>query len=169
MPQYSCRLCGSMFWKRRLYVPSEGELCPPSCCACVSVRCDSHLCLCAQARYFSSKEDSIDDDGMYTHTHARAHTHTHTQRVWKRACCIATHSAACVCVCMTLNPAVEEIALRFNQSHADGFVYVAAFSFCSPSSIQMASNDVLHAISASDAAKWGHTSRSKLCALFKKQ
>jgi hypothetical protein len=48
--------------------------------------------------------------------------------------------------------AVEEIALRFNQSHADGFVYVAAFSFCSPSSIQMASNDVLHAISASDAA-----------------
>ena len=70
----------------------------------MSVRCDSHLCLCAQARYFSSKEDSIDDDGMYTHTHARAHTHTHTQRVWKRACCIATHSAACVCVCMTLNP-----------------------------------------------------------------
>ena len=70
----------------------------------MSVRCDSHLCLCAQARYFSSKEDSIDDDGMYTHTHARARTHTHTQRVWKRACCIATHSAACVCVCMTLNP-----------------------------------------------------------------
>ena len=70
----------------------------------MSVRCDSHLCLCAQARYFSSKEDSIDDDGMYTHTHARARAHTHTQRVWKRACCIATHSAACVCVCMTLNP-----------------------------------------------------------------
>jgi len=46
-----------------------------------------------KARYFSSKEDSIDDDGMYTHTHARARTHTHTQRVWKRACCIATHFA----------------------------------------------------------------------------
>ena len=97
----------------------------------MSVRCDSHLCLCAQARYFSSKEDSIDDDGMYTHTHARAHTHTHTHTksveacllhrhalclwshalcLWrhalclKRACCSATHSAACVCVCMTLNP-----------------------------------------------------------------
>jgi hypothetical protein len=89
------------------------------------------LCLCAQARYFSSKEDSIDDDGMYTHTHTRAHTHTHTHTksveacllhrhalclwshalcLWrhalclKRACCSATHSAACVCVCMTLNP-----------------------------------------------------------------
>ena len=65
----------------------------------------------------------------HTHTHAHTHTHTHTKSVeacllhrhalclwshalclWrhalclKRACCSATHSAACVCVCMTLNP-----------------------------------------------------------------
>ena len=47
---------------------------------------------------------------------------------------------------------VEEITVRFNRSYRDGFVYVAAFSFCSPSSIHMVSHDVLHAISASDAA-----------------
>jgi hypothetical protein len=47
---------------------------------------------------------------------------------------------------------VEEITVRFNRSYRDGFVYVAAFSFCSPSSIHMVSHDVLHVISASDAA-----------------
>ena len=64
---------------------------------------------------------------------------------------------------------VEEIALCFNRSYQDGFVYVAAFSFCPPSSIQMVSNDVLHAISSSDAAHGflggSHMQTNMLCAV----
>ena len=63
---------------------------------------------------------------------------------------------------------VEEIALRFNRSYQDGFVYVAVFSFCPPSSIQRVSNDVLHAISSSDAAHGflggSHMQTNMLCA-----
>jgi hypothetical protein len=68
VPQFSFRICGIMWWKRRLYVPREGVLCPPVVHVCAPrARPDSHLCLCAQARHFSSKEDSILQDGQARH------------------------------------------------------------------------------------------------------